>query len=245
MAGDVAESLAEACADLVRAMARSDADETVLPGVAVQAAQLLGVRAAGVLLRTSDGHIDVASAADALIESLSTVEQDLGEGPTLEAFTSGDAVRVNTLADAGQTWPRWIAEARARGVDAWLAVPSHVAGTTVVVCASSTRPRHWQDCEVRAARVLADLAGGWIVRAHELDRVRRDAARLQDALDHRLVIEQAKGIIAGELGCTLDQAFAMLRDHARRNNVTVRSVAHAVVGLGLRPPAPHTHQGVT
>jgi AmiR/NasT family two-component response regulator len=52
------------------------------------------------------------------------------------------------------------------------------------------------------------------------------------------VIEQAKGIIAGELGCTLDQAFSILRRHARSKSATVRSVAQAVVELGLRPPAP-------
>jgi GAF domain-containing protein len=245
MAGDLEGSLAEACADLARTMARPDAADEVLPGIAAHVAGVLGVRTAGVLLEETHGRIEVASAVDELVASLVAVEQDVGEGPTLEAFARGTAARVQTLVDAGQVWPRWTPEARARGVGAWLAVPSGSDDDTAVVCAASTRPRRWQDSEVTAAQVLADLAAGWVAHAHELNRVRRDAAQLQDALDHRLVIEQAKGIIAGELGCTVDQAFAMLRDHARRNNVTVRSVAQAVVDLGLRPPTPHKHEGVT
>jgi len=145
---------------------------------------------------------------------------------------------VDTLVDVGHTWSRWAPEARALGVGAWLSVPSTNADVTAVVSAYSTRPRHWEDAEAAAAQVLADLAAGWIGHAHELAQVRRTAAQLQEALDGRLVIEQAKGILAGELGCSLDHAFALIRRHARSNNVTVREVAHAVVDLGLRPRTP-------
>jgi GAF domain-containing protein len=245
MTGDVEGSLADACADLARTMTRPDAENRMLPSIAAHVAGVLGVRTAGVLLEQEGGRVELAAAADELVARLFAVEEDVGEGPTLEAFAQRAPALVPTLVDAGRTWPRWTPEARAHGVGAWLAVPSRTEDATVVVCASSTRTRRWQSSEVAAAQVLADLASGWVAHAHELDRVRHDAEQLQDALDHRLVIEQAKGILAGELGCTVDQAFAIIRAHARRNNVTVRSVAHAVVELGLRPPSPHTPEGVT
>jgi GAF domain-containing protein len=245
MTGDVEGSLADACADLARTMARPDAADRVLPGIAGHVATVLGARTTGVLLERAGGRIEVAASADGLVADLFAVEEGLGEGPTLDAFRQRTPALVHTLVDAGPTWPRWTPEARAHDVGAFLAVPSGHDDAAAVVCASSTRPRRWQDSDVAAAQVLADLAAGWVAHAHELDRVRRDAAQLQDALDHRLVIEQAKGIIAGELGCTVEQAFAIIRHHARRNNATVRSVAHAVVELGLRPPSPHTPEGVT
>jgi len=235
MIGDLEGSLAEACADLARTMARSDAATVVLPDVAEHVASVLGVRTAGLVVDGRDGRI-VVPEDGSLVPTLWAIEQELGEGPTVDAFADGSSALVHTLVDVGDSWPRWVPEARALGVGAWLSVPSANDDVTVVASAYSTRPRRWQEAEAAAAQVLADLAAGWVAHAHELDQVRRTAAQLQDALDNRLVIEQAKGILAGELGCTLDQAFALIRRHARSNNITVRSVAHAVVALGLRPP---------
>lgn len=236
MTGDAEGSLAHACAELAHTMAGPDADR-VLPEVAAHAATVLGVGTTGVVTGDDGSSLAVASSADERVAALVAFEQEIAEGPTLAAFAHGTVTRADTLLDVGPTWPGWAAEARARGVGAWLAVPSTSEGTTVVLAAASTRPRHWSDEDVTAATVLADLASGWLAHSSELDQARRTAAQLQEALDHRLVIEQAKGVLAGELGCTVEQAFSLLRNHARRNQVTVRSVAHAVVHLGMRPSA--------
>lgn len=244
MTGVLEEALAEACAELARAMAQPDAADSVLPGIAAHAGSVLGVRTTALVLE--DGaERSVVGATDGLVTSLLDAELKLREGPTVDAFDTGTASRVHTLVDVGEAWPRWVSQARALGVGAWLAVPSGAEDATVVVTVGSTRPRHWQDVEVAAAQVLADLASGWVSHTHELARVRRTVEQLEDALENSLVIEQAKGIIAGELGCTLDQAFALLRQHARTHSITVRSVAHAVVHLGLRPPTSHPRTGVT
>lgn len=245
MKGDPEGSPAPACSGPALLMQQADASEAVLPALAAHVAALLGVRSAGIVLEDGDSPIVVACATDELVATLVAVEHDLGQGPTLKALAHGSPVRVDNLDDAGSTWPLWTAEARTRGVGAWLAAPSRSAGPSAVVCACSSRTHRWQEADVSTGQVLADLATAWVAHARELEQLRRDAARLQEALDHRLVIEQAKGIIAGELACSLDQAFAIIRDHARRNNATVRSVARAVVELGLRPPAPHGHGGVT
>jgi AmiR/NasT family two-component response regulator len=83
--------------------------------------------------------------------------------------------------------------------------------------------------------VLADIATGYVVHASELNRTRRINEQLQAALESRVLIEQAKGLLAGERSITLDQAFAILRAHARSRNASLQSVAQAVVELGLRP----------
>ncbi len=90
------------------------------------------------------------------------------------------------------------------------------------------------DEDTAAARVLADIATSYIVNASELEQAHRTAEQLQDALDSRIVIEQAKGILAADGVVSMDEAFALLRRHARSHTASLRSVAEAVVNLGLR-----------
>ena len=61
------------------------------------------------------------------------------------------------------------------------------------------------------------------------------ATQLQQALDSRLVIEQAKGILAQSTGVTIDSAFAALRSFARSNNLNIHAIAHALVDRRLDP----------
>lgn len=158
------------------------------------------------------------------------------EGPGPEAFGTGLEVRVSDLGSDPDRWPRWQQEARRQGVRSALGLPLLVrdqpVGAVEVCC---TGPREWQDAEVAVARVLTDLAAGYVAHATELAQSRRTAEQLREALSSRIVIEQAKGVLANDLGCTVDQAFVVLREHARRNSAALRSVAHAVVHLGLRP----------
>jgi GAF domain-containing protein len=243
MAGDVEGSLAQACADLARMMAGPDTADDVLPGIADHAAAILGVGSAAVVVGHPDGRLGLAAGHD-LVAALVDREQELAQGPTVDALARGVVTRAHTLVDVGSAWPEWVREARARDVGAWLAVPTSCGDSSVVLSAASTRAHRWTDDEVTAARVLADVAAGWLAHTRELAQVRRTAEQLQQALDRRVVIEQAKGILAGELGCTLDEAFDLLRGHARRNNITVRALAHAVVNLGLRPPDGRPHEPV-
>ncbi len=73
------------------------------------------------------------------------------------------------------------------------------------------------------------------MNASELEKSRRTAEQLQHALESRIVIEQAKGVLAGERKISMDRAFEILRKHARDQNGSLGSVAEAVVNLGLRP----------
>lgn len=95
--------------------------------------------------------------------------------------------------------------------------------------------RQWSDDDLAAARVLADMATSYIINASELEKAQRTTEQLQEALDSRLVIEQAKGILAADGRLGMDQAYQVLRRHARSHNASLRSVAEAVVNLGLRP----------
>jgi AmiR/NasT family two-component response regulator len=89
---------------------------------------------------------------------------------------------------------------------------------------------------VRAARVLGDMAASYVANASDLEQSRRTTEQLREALESRIIIEQAKGMLASEYRISVDQAFVVLRDHSRRHGASLRGVAEAVVTLGLRPP---------
>lgn len=98
-------------------------------------------------------------------------------------------------------------------------------------------PRTWTPDDIANARVLANVATSYVLHASRIDEATRLNEQLQHALDSRIVIEQAKGLLAGEYGIPLEASFTISRHHSRSNNATLRSVADAVVTLGLRPQA--------
>lgn len=246
MAREQEGSLARACSDVAAAMSgpetgretNTDTGTGVIVTIAERAADVLRVASAAIVLGPPGAPPTVVVAGEGPVADLYGAERELGEGPSYDARAGGAPVRVPTLVDAGRRWSRWADQARLRDVGAWLAVPSRTGPGAALLLAASPRARRWASGDLTAARVLVDLAAGCAGWAAELDRAHREVGQLHEALAHRVVIEQAKGILAGELGCTLEEAFGLLRDQARRRSVTVRSVADAVVHLGLRPQAP-------
>jgi len=236
----VDETLSRACVDLARTMARARDAATVLGLLAERVVAVVDDAAATVVLTDSSGNVGSLAGTDPSGSRVVVAELDLEEGPSSDAVRTGAVVQTSDLQDDPR-WPRYRRHARSAGIRSVLAVPlvagEHSVGVVDVFCPNA---RHWQDREVALVTVLADLVSSYLARAAELAQARRTADQLRTALESRIEIEQAKGILVGELGCSVDQAFALLRGHARSNNVTLHEVARAVVHLGLRPPGEHS-----
>jgi GAF domain-containing protein len=205
----------------------------VLHELAGRVARVVGVSGAGVVLRHGTGIRFVIADSEA-VRVLEQLQEEHQQGPCVDAIDSGEPVTVEHLPDMGWRWPEYVARATDLGFAAVASLPmcnrSRIGGLDLY------HPhRHaWSEDELRVARVFTDIATGYVLNASELQRQRRTAEQLQRALDSRVVIEQAKGIIAAERKVKVDQAFALLRKYANDHNATLRSVADAVVNLGLR-----------
>jgi GAF domain-containing protein len=198
-------------------------------------AEVLSAAGAGVSLGDGEGQLRFATATSELVAEVEQVQQDAQQGPCYSAYTTNEARFVPDLNEVTE-WPQLADAARRAGLISVAGIPMAFDGRPVgSLNVYDDRVRDWSDADIVSAQVLADIATGYVVHASELDRARRVNEQLEEALDSRVVIEQAKGILAGERGITVDQSFAILRDHARRRNVPVRSIAQAVVELGLRP----------
>src|SRR5919198_580783 len=75
----------------------------------------------------------------------------------------------------------------------------------------STEPRRWRETDVQVAQVLGGMAAGYVANASDLEQSRRTTEQLREALESRIIIEQAKGMLASEYRISVDQAFAVLR----------------------------------
>lgn len=214
---------------------RFDVSE-VLSRLVEHVTEILHVQGAGVSVVDDQGRLRRVTAVNELSAQLETVEEDDQDGPCVDAFRENRVVAVADLAEQGAAWPRWSEQADRLGIKAVLGVPlsahDRVLGAMNVY---SGEPREWRDAEVRVARVLADMAAGYVANASDLEQSRRLAEQLQEALDSRIVIEQAKGALAAEEHITVEEAFVLLRTHSRNHGASLRAIANAVVHLGLRP----------
>lgn len=197
---------------------------------------ILRVDGAGVSVVDEDGSLRPVTTPNELTRELEAREEEHQQGPCVDAFRKGEEVVVARLADQAEQWPDWSEKASELGVHAVLGIPLSTNNQSLgAMNIYSLAERDWQPSEVRVARVLCDMASSYLVNASELNQARRTAEQLQEALDSRIIIEQAKGIIANEQRISVDGAFQLLREHSRRQGVSVRAVSHAVVELGLRP----------
>lgn len=224
-------TLSEFAATLVRGFAITD----VLHDLAERVAAVVAVDGVGVYLQDGSALCFV-TALDEPSASVERVQEHEQEGPCVDAWRSGSVVAVADLRDSAQRWPSYVRAARAAGIVAVAGIPLHLNGHSIgVLNLHSNRRRDWSAEDLDAAGVLADIAASYVINASLLDRQRRNCEQLQEALDSRVIIEQAKGVLAAERGISVDQAFEVLRQHARQRGASLRAVAEAVVNLGLRP----------
>ncbi|WP_420452157.1 GAF and ANTAR domain-containing protein [Ilumatobacter sp.] len=197
--------------------------------------EILDARGAGVSVANEQGQLLFVTATSETVIAVERTQEQNQAGPCVEAFATGEVVAVRNIADLDSEDYR--RAARESGFESVVGVPLWTGATRIgSLNVYDDQVRDWNVEELRVARVLADIAATYIVRAGELEQQRRLSGQLQHALDSRVVIEQAKGIIAHSHGVPVGQAFDLLRTHSRRTNTPLRQLADAVVTLGLELP---------
>jgi hypothetical protein len=203
--------------------------DAYLRGLAVRAAELLDVRAVAVLLVGEDGTLNVAASSDELADQIARHEVTLNEGPGVDSFRSGLPVGCREMSVTQPGWPRFAPVAVGAGVAAAHALPCRrrddVLGA-LMMYATGAGALSLADAEL--GRALANAVSLAVTTCRERELAVR-ADQLQHALHSRVVIEQAKGMLAERLGISTNEAFDLLRRHARANNAKIRDVARDVL----------------
>ena len=193
---------------------------------------LLKAEGAGLMLLSEGEALRWVTATDARAQSLEAAQERLGEGPCVEAFHQHGAQQISDSA-AEERWPELARVLRHDGMHAVLSVPVEVAQATVGTLNVYLRePREWDHTEVNAAEIYGRLVGSLLGSALAAELQGQLIERLQWALGHGMVIEQAKGVLMGREGISADAAYRRIRSVARSSRRPVAEVARIVVAGG-------------
>lgn len=205
----------------------------VLTALSGRCVEVLDAAASGIMVADAEGALQVmaASAEAANVVELFQIQNQ--EGPCLDAFHSSRAVAHGNLGD-GSPWPRFATLALSNGFPSVHAFPmvirERVLGTLNLFMAE---PGLLPPADVTVAQALAHAATLALLQNQAAQDAHRVTAQLQGALNSRVVIEQAKGVISEMAGIGTDQAFARLRSYARGHNLKLTEVAVGVVNRTL------------
>jgi len=184
----------------------------------------------GLAVANPQGQLLVLASSTERMRVLELVEVRNQEGPCPDAYRSGEPILNQNVDLVEGRWPRFVPVARDAGFNMLHALPLRLRGQRIgAINVFAASPRVLTSYDANMVQAFADVATIGILQ----ERGARDRATLSNqlakALSSRVVIEQAKVVLAKALAVSMDEAFNLLRAFARRNNVRLKSAAEAVV----------------
>lgn len=223
--------LVATCVDLADTLSQDFDLVEFLYTLVERCVELLDVSAVGLMLADDRGRLRVMASSTEEMRLLELFQLQNQEGPCLECYQGGQAVDEPDLAAAAhERWPRFASEAIRRGLRAGHALPMRLRTQTVgALNLFHADPGGLHPGDIEIAQGLVDVAtiGLIQVQLHRRREVLLDQVRT--ALDARVMIEQAKGILAEDHQISPTAAFALLRVHARDHHRRLTELAHAVI----------------
>ncbi len=204
-----------------------------LHGLSTDSVEILGAAAAGVMLTDGRGRLRLVASSEERMRLLELFELQGAEGPCLDAFSSGRSLQASA-ADSRIRWPVFAAHAAEVGFQRMCAVPLRVRTDTIGalnVFRSSDEPFTGDEMEI--AQAMGELAGIALIQERALREHSLLTKQLQAALNSRVIIEQAKGMLSEYLNVTISDAFDLLRKYTREHNRKLSEVASDIVDRAI------------
>jgi GAF domain-containing protein len=200
-------------------------------------ADLLSAEAAGLVLADNRGALRAVAASSEDAELMELLQLQSDEGPCLDCYRRSAVVRVDDIAEAADRWPAFVAALENRGAFRSVhALPLRLRGQAIGALNLFHRaPGPLPEDDLVLGQALADVATIGILSERLIRRGEVVNEQLQTALNSRVVIEQAKGVLAQHAGVDMNEAFHLLRRYARGNNMRLADVARRLTVGGLDP----------
>ena len=198
--------------------------------------EVLDVQAAGIMLAAPDGQLRVMASSSEAMRVLELFEIQAQEGPCFECHHTGRAVVNQDLDAKDGRWPRFTTEALDAGFQSAHALPMRLRGSVIgALNLFRSEVGLMGPADVEVAQAFADVATIAILQHRAALEANVLAQQLTHALNSRVMLEQAKGMVAERLGLDMGQSFATLRTYARSHNLRLSDVAQAVIDGSLVP----------
>ena len=232
MAATVGERLAETFVELADTLVVGYDLMEFLQTLTERCVELLEIDGAGLLLAGADGALRLVAASTEQARMVELLQLQHDEGPCPDSFRTGLAVIVSDIGSpqAAARWPRFAAAAAQLGLAGVHSLPMRLRDQVIgTLNLFSTAPGGLDPAVARAARALVDVATIGILQERAIRERELVAGQLQVALNSRVLIEQAKGILAERLQTSPDEAFLLLRRYARNHNQALTQLAGDVI----------------
>ena len=212
---------------------------TLLSGRCVET---IDVSAAGVMLGLPGGELQFVASSNESMRVLELFQIQANEGPCVDSYASGVAIINHELRDGDERWPHFTPRAIELGFGLVHSIPMRLRGRTIGAfnlfhAGSGTLT----PADVLVAQGLADVATIAILQHQSSTSAQLLNSQLNVALNSRIIIEQAKGMISQSTHCNMDEAFERLRNHSRNHNLRLTNLASEVVsgelGIGALDPS--------
>ena len=191
--------------------------------------QVVRADGSGLMMADTDGVLRWVTATGEAEQAFERAQRDLGEGPCIDALARNEVVRSSDLR-ADPRWPRLAPAVAGNQIRGVLSSPVLHDGRVLGTCNAITHdPRGWTDADVAAivafAVVIGRLLASTIEARHQGDLV----TQLQTALESRVLVEQAKGVLMEREGLSPQAAFERLRRRARARSMKINDLAREVI----------------
>jgi GAF domain-containing protein len=199
------------------------------------AVDVLGATDAGLLLADPQGELQLLASTSERSELVEILQLRAGSGPCVEAYQSGTMVAVADIAAMTGRWPEFKAAALSQGFRSVHALPMRVHGRTIgAMGLFGDRPGSLSSDDAAIGQALVDVATISILQERTIRESALVNEQLQRALNSRVLIEQAKGVIAYTSQVSMEEAFRRLRSFARSHNESLHDTAEQVINQSLR-----------
>lgn len=196
--------------------------------------RILDTQAGGLMLVDAARVLQLIASTSEEAELVEILQIAAGEGPCLECFRTGRPVTVGDISASAASWPEFAAGALDHGFRSVHATPLRLRGEVIgTMNLFSVHVGELAPADVSVAQALADVATIGSLQERTIRSANNVAEQLQFALDSRILIEQAKGVLAASSKLSMNAAFNAMRTHARAQNRTLRGVAEDVIARSI------------
>jgi GAF domain-containing protein len=197
--------------------------------------EILAADAAGIMLVDSQRSLQVVASSHEDADVMELMQLEADQGPCVECFRTQAQVSVPDLIDAAGRWPVFVAAAESRGAYRSVhALPLRLRGEAIgAMNLYHRQPGTLPEADLALGQALADVATIGILSERAVRRSEVVTEQLQTALNNRVIIEQAKGVLAHRGNLSMNAAFDRLRRYARSRNALLSEVARQVVETDL------------
>ncbi len=210
----------------------------MLDALVTSCVELLDAAAAGLMLSDQRGQLRVMAASSEQTRLMELFELQYDQGPCVDCFRAGQQLRADSDQEQTDRWPLFAHEVRSRGFGPLYALPLRLRDNTIGALNIFQLPGSpLPEGDLQIAQALADVATIAILQYRTIHAGEQLAEQLQTALNSRVAIEQAKGVVAEFAHVDMARAFEMLRHYSRNTQSRLSEVAAAIASGKLAPAA--------